>query len=60
VYGIDYNETFALVMKMDSIHFALAIATDKGWEVHQMDVNNEFIHDDLSEEIYIEHPQEFM
>ena len=36
VHGIDYDETFALVAKMDSIHLALAIAMTKGWEVHQM------------------------
>jgi hypothetical protein len=42
---------------MDSIHLALAIAVTKGWEVHQMDVNNAFLHGDLSEEIYMEKPQ---
>jgi hypothetical protein len=60
VHGIDYDETFALVAKMDSIHFTLAIAATKGWEVHQMDVKNAFLHGDLSEEIYMEHPQGFM
>ena len=34
VHGIDYNETFALVAKMDSIRLALAIAALKQWEVH--------------------------
>jgi hypothetical protein len=56
VHGIDYDETFALVAKIDSIRLALAIATTKGWEFHQMDVKNAFLHDDLSEEIYIEQP----
>jgi hypothetical protein len=45
---------------MDSIRLALAIATTKGWEVHQMDMKNAFLHDDLSEEIYMEQPQGFM
>ena len=34
VHGIDYDETFALVVKMDSIRLALSIAATKGWEVH--------------------------
>jgi hypothetical protein len=34
VHGIDYDETFAPVAKMDSIRLTLAIVTTKGWEVH--------------------------
>jgi hypothetical protein len=58
--GIDYDESFTLVANMDSIRLALAIVKTKGWEFHQMDVKNEFLHGDLSEEIYIENPQGFM
>ena len=42
VHGIDYNETFAPVAKMDSIKIALAIAASKQWEVHHMDVKCDF------------------
>jgi hypothetical protein len=45
---------------MDSIRVALAIATTKIWEVHQMDVKNDFLHGDLSKEIYMEQPQGFI
>jgi hypothetical protein len=57
VHGIDYDETFALVAKMDSIHFIVSIAETKGWEVHHMDVKNAFLHNNLFEEIYMEQPQ---
>jgi hypothetical protein len=60
VHRINYDETFALVAKMDSIHLALSIAATKGWEVHQMDVKNAFLHGDISKEIYMEQPQGFM
>jgi hypothetical protein len=60
VHGIDYDETFSLVAKMDSIHLELSIAVEKGWEVHHMDVKNAFLHDDLFEEIYMEQRQGFM
>jgi hypothetical protein len=60
VHGIDYDETFAPVAKMDSLRFSLSIAETKGWEFHQMDMKNAFLHGDLSEEIYIDQPQGFM
>jgi hypothetical protein len=53
VHCIDYDDTFALVVKMNSIRLTHATAVDKGWEVHQMDVKNAFIQGDLSEEIYM-------
>jgi hypothetical protein len=54
VHGIDYDETFALVAKMESIRLVVAITAARGWEVHQMDVKNAFLHEDLSKEIYME------
>jgi hypothetical protein len=54
VHGIDYYETFSLVAKIDSIHLDLSIVVAKGWEFHQMDVKNKFLHGDLPEEIYME------
>ena len=52
-HGIDYNETFAPVAKMDSIRLALAIASSRQWEVHHMDVKCAFLNGDLTEEIYM-------
>eukprot|EP00253_Pinus_taeda_P015191 PITA_15191 len=45
---------------MDSICLTLSIAAAQGWEVHQMDVKNAFLHKDLSEEIYMEQPHGFI
>jgi hypothetical protein len=45
---------------MDSIFLALSIVAAKGWETHNMDVKNAFLHGDLFEEIYMEKPQVFM
>jgi hypothetical protein len=57
VHGIDYTETFAPVAKMDSIRLVLAIAASHKWEVHHMDVKSAFLHGDIKEDIYMEHPQ---
>ena len=60
VHGIDYDDTFSPVAKMDSIRLEISSPKIKGWEFHQMDMENSFLHDDLSEEIYMEQPQGFM
>ena len=59
VHGIDYNETFAPVAKMDSIRLALAIAVSKQWEVHHMYVKCDFLNGDLIEDIYMQQPHGF-
>ena len=51
VEGIDYNETFAPVAKMNSIRLVLYLAALHNWEVHQMDVKFSFLHGDLHEDI---------
>jgi len=55
-YGIDYEETYSLVAKMTIVRAIIAMATTKGWSLHQMDVNNVFLHGDLHEEVYMEQP----
>jgi hypothetical protein len=49
VEGIDYNATFALVAKMNSIRLVLALAASHKWEVHHMDVKSAFLYRDLQE-----------
>ena len=59
VQGIDYNETFAPVAKMDSIRLVLAIAASRQWEVHHMDVKCSFLHGDMKEQNYMQQPENF-
>eukprot|EP00253_Pinus_taeda_P034783 PITA_34783 len=60
VEGIDYTETFSPVAKINSIRLVLSLAASLKWEVHQMDVKSAFLHGDLHEEIYMEHPIGFI
>jgi hypothetical protein len=55
-YGVDYEETFALVARLTSVHALLAVAASRHWSLCQMDVKNAFLNGDLTEEVYIQLP----
>ena len=54
--GIDYQETFAPVVKYQSIRVLLAFATYYDWEVHQMDFVTAFLNAEVDTELYMEQP----
>lgn len=57
LYGVDYLETFAPVVKLTTIRAVLALAAHYDLEVEQMDVITAFLNGDLKDEIYMEIPE---
>ncbi|GJT68516.1 retrovirus-related pol polyprotein from transposon TNT 1-94 [Tanacetum coccineum] len=57
--GIDYNETFAPVARMEAIKIFLAFATYMNFKVYQMDVKSVFLNGKLKEEVYVKQPPSF-
>jgi hypothetical protein len=57
--GIDYDETFALVARLEAIRLFLAYASHKNFKVFQMDVKSAFLNGKLSEEVYVAQPPGF-
>lgn len=58
-FGIDYQETFAPVAKMNSIRVLISLAANQGWPILQFDVKNAFLHGALEDEVYMATPPGF-
>ena len=52
--GIDYQETFSLVAKLNTIRVLLSLAENLDWPLQQMDVKNAFLNSDLEEVVYMD------
>ena len=57
--GVDFEEVFAPVARLDTVRMILAIATNRGWQVHHLDVKTAFWNGDLEEEVYVSQPEGF-
>ena len=51
--SVDFFATFSPVIKPQTIKVVLTNAISKGWSIHQMDVNNAFVHGNLTKEVYM-------
>nr|GEV59050.1 retrovirus-related Pol polyprotein from transposon TNT 1-94 [Tanacetum cinerariifolium] len=51
--GIDFEESFAPVARMEAIRIFLAYAAHKGFTIYQMDVKTAFLHGSLKEDVYV-------
>lgn len=58
--GIDFEEIFALVTRLETVRMVLALAANKGWEVHHIDVKTEFLNGKIKEVVYVCQPEGFV
>nr|GEX53189.1 putative ribonuclease H-like domain-containing protein [Tanacetum cinerariifolium] len=57
--GIDYEEVFAPVARIEAIRLFLAYASFMGFMVYQMDLKSEFLYGTIEEEVYVCQPSRF-
>ncbi|GKA15002.1 zinc finger, CCHC-type containing protein [Tanacetum coccineum] len=58
--GIDFDEVFAPVARIETVRLILALAAYHGWQVHHLDVKSAFLHGELKEEVYVTQPEGFV
>jgi hypothetical protein len=54
--GQDYDETFAPIANMTTIHTLLVVASVQEWSISQLDVKNVFLNGELREDVYMRPP----
>jgi hypothetical protein len=59
VAGLDFEETFAPVARLESIRILLAYAAHHSFKLFQMDVKSAFLNGPIKEEVYVEQPPGF-
>ncbi|GKF56481.1 retrovirus-related pol polyprotein from transposon TNT 1-94, partial [Tanacetum coccineum] len=58
--GLDFEESFAPVARLEAIRIFIANATSKNMTVYQMDVKTAFLNGELKEEVYVHQPEGFV
>nr|GFA72824.1 retrovirus-related Pol polyprotein from transposon TNT 1-94 [Tanacetum cinerariifolium] len=58
--GIDFEESFVPVARIEAIHIFIANATSKNITIYQMDVKTAFLNGELKEEVYVSQPESFV
>nr|GEW07942.1 retrovirus-related Pol polyprotein from transposon TNT 1-94 [Tanacetum cinerariifolium] len=58
--GIDFEEPFALVARIEAIRIFITNASGKNMTIYQMDVKTTFLNGDLKEEVYVSQPESFV
>ena len=58
--GIDFEEVFAPMARIETIRLLIALAATKGWEIHHLDVKTTFLNGDLNEVVYVSQPKSFI
>lgn len=51
-FGIDFDKVYAPVVRLETIKIIVSTAADRGWKIHQLDVNLPFLNGPLEEEVY--------
>lgn len=58
-HGVDYEEIFAPVVRMDTIRLLIALIAHQNWPTFQFDIKSAFLNGEIKEEVHVEQPKGF-
>ena len=58
--GVDYDEIYSPVVRIETIRLLIALAALKDWQIHHLDVKSTFLNGEISEVIYVKQPEGFL
>lgn len=59
-HGIDFDEVFAPVARIETVRLIIGMAASYTWELHHLDVKTAFLYGDLKEDVYVTQPEGFV
>lgn len=57
---VDFDEVFAPMARIETVRLLIAIAAQRGWQVHHIDEKSAFLNGDLMEEVFVQRPPGFV
>ena len=60
MFGLDYEQTFSLVVHFDSNRSMVVLGAQNKFQLHQMNVSTAFLHGELTKEVYMQQLEEFV
>ena len=58
--GVDYDEIYSPVVRIETIRVLIALAALEDWQIHHLDVKSAFLNGEISEVIYVKQPEGFL
>lgn len=59
-HGVDFDEVFAPVARIETVRLIIGMAASLCWELHHLDVKTAFLNGDLKEEVFVSQPEGFV
>jgi hypothetical protein len=57
---VNFEEVFAPVARMESVRLLIALAAQKSWKIHHMDVKSAFLNGEIEGDVYVNQPPGFI